>query len=509
MLLFATLAAAFVLAPAPTQGGYRTEKLRQYGLEFPVPRRYEAIPTQPTEKLVVRKWFGEPAKKTKYRFDKRPEALLVILPVAEEEVEAQRTSADGGEGTPSSIQDFFLQRYSAKKASWRLGARDALDSKGTYVRFEYPLEPKGLYSGRSGRAFTWKGPDRTVCLIASCVAEDFNKQLKIWRRMAGKMELSAPGVAGTSTSERYYAKHKNFKDPKFRIELRDTLPRGWKADDTENFIFLYSTKDEKLLRILKRELEAIRKAYLERFPALEEIRAVSAVRVCRDKAEYRDYGGIPGSAGYWNYVAKELVFYDQGKGDGRADSRIVLYHEAFHQYIYYCAGEVSPHSWFNEGHGDYFSGARFSRTGAISKIGTNPWRLPYVKRLIDSGQHRTFDDILYLDKPRFYADGARCYAQAWSIVYFLREAKKVRAHKRWRTILPTYFETLRSTFQAELDALEERARDDPEVAGPDDPEALAEVKQKAREAAIERALAGVDLFELEQAWLDFMNDLKP
>ena len=32
---------------------------------------------------LVRKWLGEPAKKTRYRYEKRPELLLVILPPGE------------------------------------------------------------------------------------------------------------------------------------------------------------------------------------------------------------------------------------------------------------------------------------------------------------------------------------------------------------------------------------------------------------------------------------------
>ena len=46
-----------------------------------------------------------------------------------------------------------------------------------------------------------------------------------------------------------------------------------------------------------------------------------------------------------------------GRRTSNRDSLLVLYHEAFHQYIYYAVGEVAPHDWFNEGHGDYFSGA--------------------------------------------------------------------------------------------------------------------------------------------------------
>ena len=82
------------------------------------------------------------------------------------------------------------------------------------------------------------------------------------------------------------------------------------------------------------------------------------MRVCGDRKEYHEYGGPGGSAGYWNSGSEELVFYDASRSKKIDDDTVsVLYHEAFHQYIYYSVGNVAPHSWFNEGHGDYYAGA--------------------------------------------------------------------------------------------------------------------------------------------------------
>ena len=58
-----------------------------------------------------------------------------------------------------------------------------------------------------------------------------------------------------------------------------------------------------------------------------------------------------------------------------ADTLAVLYHEAFHQFIFYSVGEVAPHSWFNEGHGDYFSGADVVGFGADSTAAAERRRL--------------------------------------------------------------------------------------------------------------------------------------
>ena len=49
-----------------------------------------------------------------------------------------------------------------------------------------------------------------------------------------------------------------------------------------------------------------------------------------------------------------------------------LSHETFHQFIFYFYGSLSPHSWYNEGQGDYFAGAKMTRTYRITSYGSLP-----------------------------------------------------------------------------------------------------------------------------------------
>jgi len=499
-------------ATCGAQGAYRNEEIPLYGIELPIPRKYDSLPAQPNESYVVRKWFGEPSRKVETRYDTRPQLFLVIIP-KEEDQDDNRTDTSRTEGKVNSFPRFFGQQFPVKSKEnprgWTLGDRRIEKIRKDFPCSEYDSRLRLGPFTLKGRAYCLEDDSQIYAVYGFCPEEDFDKQAKMWRHIARKMVIEAEAAEAVDPKwERYYARRKKFKDPTFRAKLRSELPRGWKADDTENFIFVYSTKDEKLIRILKRELEAIRKAYLELFPPVEPIQAVSAVRVCRDLVEYHQYGGPRGSAGYWLAAAKELVFYDQGKGDGRQDSRIVLYHEAFHQYIHYSAGEVAPHSWFNEGYGDYFSGARFSRTGDIAKIGLNPWRVGAIKHFVERGDYVPFSEILHMEKPEFYKDGGRCYAQAWSMIYFLRESRDVQRHPLWRRILPRYFETLKQTFEEGLLALEAAKLADSSAPGPEDPGAMAEVTVRAREAAIAAALEGIDLFTLEELWVEFVTEME-
>jgi hypothetical protein len=226
--------------------------------------------------------------------------------------------------------------------------------------------------------------------------------------------------------------------------------------------------NEGFIRLLGRRLESIRDQYEIDFPPAKPIDAVSIVRVCKDDKTYRDYGGPGGSAGYWFAPAEELVFYKDA-GDKRTPFA-VLSHEAFHQYIFYCCGNISPHSWFNEGYGDYYSGADMTDDGR-RLLGIKPfeWRRDTIKSALRSKTHVPIKDIINYSQGQYYSNPDLCYAQGWSIIYFLN--KGISEKHEWRQILPTYLKVIQES---------------------------GEPKQ-----AVEAAFAGVDLEEFEKAWISF------
>ena len=96
----------------------------------------------------------------------------------------------------------------------------------------------------------------------------------------------------------------------FRIGVRKALAKGWKAVDTENFIVVHHSDNEKLINKIARDLEAIRPVYVDLFPPVKPVETVAIVRVCKNREEYLAYGGAPASGGYWHPGNEELVFYD-------------------------------------------------------------------------------------------------------------------------------------------------------------------------------------------------------
>jgi hypothetical protein len=289
---------------------------------------------------------------------------------------------------------------------------------------------------------------------------------------------------------------------KKRRQIERGLVRGWNVivSPKKNYIVIYNTKkarNDLLARTIAKNIEAIREQIYEvQFPPAKKIEAISICRVCGDASEYHTYGGPGGSAGYWSAGDEELVFYDASPSRKIDDDTLaVLYHEAFHQYIFYSAGSAAPHSWFNEGHGDYYAGAKL--TSGKFKIGPFRWRVGVVKNAIragpctyeekkdpSGGTSRKWDRsnhgysplaaLVRMDQGEYYSYPDVSYAQGWSLVYFLREIvpKNPKWAAKWGRILPTYFDTLKAEIgkgRGEPTKPTAPPRKEPEPEEPDDP----------------------------------------
>jgi hypothetical protein len=499
-----------VLLAAPFQGGYTTEKIPELGLSFPRARTYEAIPLQPNEEQIVLRYAEKVPDDPKKRRSVRPELAFLWLERAPQR--AARTGPDepppsaGGEPaapeapakpepkaskTIDSIERFVALRM----PGYKLGVpKPGKDRERCTVREFRPEAAKG------GAPATWicayENDKRTIALVGECDEKDLAEQEKIWRYTAEHLDIGEAEGQDRAKVEQIYAR-KTLKGVEHRVDVRLQMVRGWKAEDTENYIVIYDTPDQPLVRKILRDLELLRLEYQKLFPSEKPVENVSTVRVCKSLDEYSSYGGPPHTAGYWNWVDEELVFYDAEVQDkthhvSDANTFIVLYHEAFHQYIHYSTGELPPHSWFNEGHGDFFSGATI-RDGKMRSIGPNPWRLHTIQEAVKENKHVPLKDLLGYEQKQYYANPYVCYAEGWSLIYFLRKSEIVAKRPEWAQILPTYFAELKTGYAAELAKLE--------AAGKSKDRGLRDkAGLEVRNAALAKATEGVDIAELERAW---------
>ena len=517
-------------APAAAQGGYSKEKYPVHGITFELAKNFEWLAIQPNEEWVVLQWTYEESSSGRskegrgatgsrlqivridYEADPGPETPGGLGPSQGDEP-APKEGGEGGEEAepeeppppPLNSWSRYLERRLSRWAALEVAKDDPRDG---FEPTEYELRVKKGRAGTRGWAYVWEQPgERTFVVLGWSDDAQYEDQVKIWRRTAEKMRFSEPEPDPEVVKwERYYQRRPKFKDPEYRIRVRQGLDGDWEAEDTENYIVIFNTPDQPLVRRIVKDMESIREEYVKLFPAAGEIKAVSTVRVCADRDEYMQYGGPGGSAGYWNWVTEELVLYDgtkreKGKKTDKLDTFIVLYHEAFHQYIHYSAGQLAPHSWFNEGYGDYFSGALI-KGGKVKKIEPNRWRVNTIRKAVEENRHTPWKDIIGFEQPQYYnrAMVGVNYAQGWSMIYFLNTSKTVQRNEQWSAILPKYFDTLKSSWKKELAALEAEGKEE-------EWEDRAAGQLRARQAALAAAFEGVDVAELEAEWRAFVLDL--
>jgi hypothetical protein len=310
--------------------------------------------------------------------------------------------------------------------------------------------------------------DRQIVLEFTGGEPSREKLLPMYTDVVKSMRLLAAKEIEAAEDEEALAKLSEREKALRTAEITKRTTAGWWFKESENYVVLTSlpqAKEEMILEIMSR-LKKIRRQYEKDFPPPQKIEAVSIVRICKNREEYLNYGAPQGSAGYWSPMQKELVMYMEGQKDFVLS---VLNHEAFHQYIYYCFGELSPHSWYNEGFGDYYAGATFDGPNAVIK--KFKWRVDGIKSAIGQKTHVPIKDIIKYSQAQYYANADLCYAEGWSIIYFLKRGLP-KGHP-YEKILATYFETL--------------------------------LKTKEDDKAVKAAFEGVDLAKFESDWMAFIG----
>ncbi|MCB9885418.1 MAG: hypothetical protein H6838_07990 [Planctomycetes bacterium] len=533
MLLRTVLAGSLVLAAVVAQAppGFKTYENKLSELVFYYPVVYQEVPVPPTEQTLVARYVlkdkPRELKKVDDRVYKAVEPQLYFynfeLPQA---VTGARPADTAEDGKPTTVRE--AMEASSRVSSWEEFAK----------RFaNWHLQEDAKNPGNFDMVFEgrWQIPDakpvgRLVKLqegnvIYGAYGFALSPYQKVFDRHFDKLAKGIElGDGADDASERaseridrIYASGE-YSAVELRKKARVEMARGWKAYDTPNYLIVHHSKNDGLIKRIGRDIEAMRSLYMELFPPTKPVDAVSIVRVCRTKEEYAQYGGPPGSGGYWHPGNEELVFYDysytmktldddERKAMGKRkltddDSLLVLYHEAFHQYIFYAVGEFAPHDWFNEGYGDYFSGTDIGKSsGKVQGIDPSPWRIHLAKDMCEYGEGFVpLKEILNAERAVFY-NRARIgffYAGAWSFIYFLKQCPEVQSHPKWAALLQTYFDTAKAAYAEELAKLGEN----PDLS-------KKQVAQfMARKAALKAALDGVDLDELEKAWKKYVVEMK-
>lgn len=538
LVLFAGLAAAPAHAQAPKVGDFYEDAV-DIGFKVKMPKDWEFTPPQPGEGNLIGKYSPTYNKYINLTPDEILwlEAYLVKFdrrkPVGEDKI----TTDDEG-NVEIEIADRDYSDPDLK--TW---VENNMRGRGFRVEDEKELKinkvpsTEYLYVGQTGEvefhvyAMLYKLEENLEVAVVFNGPADSKK----WRKYESAFTKMAKSFKPIEVEELELSGGRD-GDTAVRSQKRAALEAecarqpGWELYETQNYFVITDNDDREFIKELLDRMEAIRAVYEELYPweKADRLRAIAAqsrkeeeqkkkeageddepdievkikqagrttsaissreqsrcsvVRIFKNRSQYMEYGAPGGSAGYWSPMQEELVVYDDKAGGGRADTWATLNHEAFHQYIFYLYGNLSPHSWYNEGTGDFFAGYEYKH----KKFILNPfaWRVQTIKQAIkddnlalQEGKERQIAPlkklVQYTQREYYGPEIGRNYAQGWSFIYFLRTgAEKASGwNPAWNGILDTYFETLAST--EDLDK------------------------------AVEVAFAGVDWDELENCWKDYV-----
>ena len=519
---------AVVVAPLCGQAppGYKTFENKAAPVTFHYPVVYDEMPLPPTELVTVAKFLLKAQPEELKRLDEKQFAAfkpqLHVFCFALGAATTSGGEAAGGATGPSNLREQMEER--SRVTSW---AQFVQRFRGVELA-EDPKKPGSFTLNRTGQGggplgfLVRKEQGGEVFGVYGLAPAEYHKVLQTQVQRVGQSLKPASDAAvefAEESIDRLYASGK-YRAVEARKKARAELAKGWKALDTENYLIVHHSKNDALIKRIGRDIEAMRELYTQLFPPTGPMDRLAIVRICRTKEEYHQYGGPPNSGGFWHPGNEELVFFDYSytmktldedekrrlekakRTLSNDDSLLVLYHEAFHQYIHYAVGEFAPHDWFNEGYGDYFSGAEIGDgAGKVLRVEPSPWRIHLAKDMCEFGKdYIPLDQILRAERAQFY-NPARIrffYAGAWSFVYFLKQSKEAAAHPQWSRILTTYFEAMKADYAAAVQQLG----------------AAATLEQKAvagagvRKGALKKALADVDLAALEQAWRQWVVAMK-
>jgi hypothetical protein len=497
------LALAAAASPALAQKMGDTFKDERLGLSVRVPDKYDPIPIDPNEYYILAKFNGP--KEIEYQRDRQilypSEMYVVRIPTNEKATVKVKINGEEREiEIPESfraktVKDYFEKTY--RKVEWKsekdvtIGGRPAKQLDCTVYGLNGEIGTRFL-------ATVFPTEDAEYGVVGGILASKFDKYAPAFRAAAktfkldaakleaaikadkDRREAKAEGLEGYDSAS--LAKNREEKT-QWAEQTVKSLP-GWFVLPTDHYVIVSNT-DKAFCKEIGKRLETLRTDIYEKmFPPEKPINAVSIVRVCKNLDEYHAYGGPGGSAGYWNSHAEELVMFDN-KDNDREYTFEVMYHEAFHQYIHYAAGELPPHSWFNEGTGDYFSGHKY-KNGKFS-VGKCE-RTETIRNAVREGKAFPLRKFLYMEQSEYYSQPDVAYAQGWAFVYFLREGT---SDARWKAINTIYFDTLKSEFARH------QAEGKPEH----------EAGRLARKTAVDKAIDGVDLGKLQEAFFKFCEGI--
>ncbi len=248
-------------------------------------------------------------------------------------------------------------------------------------------------------------------------------------------------------------KSSRFETTRKRVISEIKNLKDWWYVETKNYVIKSNLtyKNRTLALLIQKDIEIMRKTYTAFFPPIKEIDEVSVVTVFNSREEYKQYipPGLSWSGGLWIPSRKELVISPNYIGNRKVSNEEMLstiYHEAFHQYLYYALDYVSPPIWYNEGHAMLFETCKIDRSRKTILVRENDRRMRVLESLIKNNQLK-LEEIMSLSHNEFYQEEyfEQNYAVSWALVYFFRKAGHMYKDSNYENVCDVILQELIKT----------------------------------------------------------------
>lgn len=230
--------------------------------------------------------------------------------------------------------------------------------------------------------------------------------------------------------------------------------KGWWFVETANYVLVSDlpVSEKQFIKQLQSDLEYLHAAYAQIIPPRVAVEAVSVVRIFNKAEAYNQYIGPEHSwsAGFWLPDKKELLIKSAAWGDMNKRQKTmanIVYHEAFHQYLFDAFDKIDVPVWYNEGYAAFFEGTQITKNGF--DVGEMEGYRQVVENLI-ANKKVDLRNLFVMSHDDFYTQGGEQgrrehYALAWGLIYYLRKGAPLEKNHAYDRLLDNYADSLFQT----------------------------------------------------------------
>ncbi len=219
-----------------------------------------------------------------------------------------------------------------------------------------------------------------------------------------------------------------------------------KVYNAPGFYTFHTDVSLKKLRQIWLRMNFVAEAYQQRLHAIfgGAVTQKLPFYIFKNSHEYYKDGGMPGSAGVFEYSYKGQWLMAIGGGELNHQIWHVIQHEGFHQFTFAFIHRFLP-AWANEGTAEFFGEGLFTGSSFVTGW-VPPYREALIKYEILHNKFKTIHAMREMSYSKWNdALMGTNYDEAWSMIYFLAYAN----HGRYGVPFTQYLRLYRQGFDAE------------------------------------------------------------